>query len=215
MADWDGRGLPPVAAERARRAAAGGAWTSLLSAPAAAGLKMAGFEPVGEVMGSIVQQIGWSGYGGCGIYGGYGSFGGLASPTITSSDSMRFGGFRPYVDALYRGYGTALGRMVQEAATIGADGVVGVGLTMSPLPTEARASSPHWAPLCGPVATRGRTASSARTFPARTSPSSWRPGGCRPTSSTASRSPFATTTGVRASRRHGVRATSRYPATPS
>ena len=138
MADWDGRGLPPVAAERARRAGAGGAWTSLLSAPAAAGLKVAGFEPVGEVMGSIVQQIGWSGYGGCGIYGGYGGFGGFASPTITSSDPMRFAGFRPYVDALHRGYGTALGRMVQEAATIGADGVVGVGLTMSPLPGGPR-----------------------------------------------------------------------------
>ena len=52
VADWDGRGLPPVAAERVRRAAAGGAWTSLLSAPAAAGLEVAGFDPVGEVMGS-------------------------------------------------------------------------------------------------------------------------------------------------------------------
>ena len=41
--DWDGRGLPPVAAERVRRAAEGGAWTSLLSAPAAAGLEVAGF----------------------------------------------------------------------------------------------------------------------------------------------------------------------------
>ena len=54
MADWDGRGLPPVAAERVRRAAAGGPWTSLLTAPAAAGLQVAGFDPVGEVMGSIV-----------------------------------------------------------------------------------------------------------------------------------------------------------------
>ena len=107
MADWDGRGLPPVAAERARRAAAGGAWTSLLSAPAAAGLKVVGFKPVGEVMGSIVQQIGWSGYGGCGIYGGYGGYGGWATPTITSSDPMHFAGFRPYVEALYR---AALGR---------------------------------------------------------------------------------------------------------
>ena len=47
VADWDGQGLPPIAAERARRAAAGGAWTSLLTAPAAAGLQVAGFEPVG------------------------------------------------------------------------------------------------------------------------------------------------------------------------
>jgi uncharacterized protein YbjQ (UPF0145 family) len=132
VAEWDGRGLPPVAAERARRAAAGGAWTSLLSAPAAAGLRVAGFEPVGEVMGSMVQQIGWSGYRGCGGYGGW------AAPTITSSDPTRFAGFRPYVDALDRGYGTAMSRMAQEAATIGADGVVGVALTMSHLDTGTR-----------------------------------------------------------------------------
>ncbi|WP_433557428.1 heavy metal-binding domain-containing protein [Pseudonocardia xinjiangensis] len=140
MADWDGHGLPPVAAERARRAAAGGAWTSLLSAPAAAGLQVAGFEPVGEVMGSMVQQIGWTGYQGCGIYGGVygGAYGGWATPTITSSAPTRFAGFRPYVDALYRGYGTAMSRMAQEAATIGADGVVGIGLVMSQLDGGAR-----------------------------------------------------------------------------
>jgi uncharacterized protein YbjQ (UPF0145 family) len=42
------------------------------------------------------------------------------------------------VDALYRGYGTAMSRMAQEAATIGADGVVGVGLVMSQLDGGAR-----------------------------------------------------------------------------
>jgi uncharacterized protein YbjQ (UPF0145 family) len=132
VAEWDGQGLPPVAAARARRAAAGGPWTSLLSAPAAAGLRVAGFEPVGEVMGSMVQQIGWTGYGGCGSYGGW------MAQTITSSAATRFAGFAPYVDALYRGYGTAMSRMAQEAAIIGADGVVGVALTMSHLDTRAR-----------------------------------------------------------------------------
>src|SRR4051794_41845138 len=85
VADWDGRGLPPVAAERARRAAAGGPWTSLLTAPAAAGLKAAGFDPVGEVMGSIVQQIGWSGDRGCGGWGAGigGAPGGGEAPTGT------------------------------------------------------------------------------------------------------------------------------------
>lgn len=124
MADWDGRGLPPVAAERARRAAQGGAWTSLLTVPAAAGVHVAGFDPVGEVMGSMVQKIGWAGYRGCGAYGTLG--GGM---TVTSSDRSRYSGFAPYVDALNLGYRTALGRMAQEATTIGADGIVGVGLT--------------------------------------------------------------------------------------
>jgi uncharacterized protein YbjQ (UPF0145 family) len=46
---------------------------------------------------------------------------------VTSSGS-RYSGFRPYVDALYHGYRTALARMVAEATAIGADGVVGVRL---------------------------------------------------------------------------------------
>lgn len=134
VADWDGQGLPPIAAERARRAAAGGAWTSLLTAPGAAGLQVAGFEPVGEVMGSIVQQVGWAGYRGCGMYGG--GFAGWNATTVTSAG--RFTGYGPYVDALNRGYGTAMGRMLEEAATIGADGVVGVGLTTDHLDARAR-----------------------------------------------------------------------------
>lgn len=123
MGEWDGRGLPPIAAQRARRAAEGGAWTSLLTVPAAAGLADAGFDPVGEVMGSMVAQIGWAGYRGCAGYGW-----GVSTATITSSDADRFAGFRPYVDALDRGYAAALGRMAQEAAIIGADGVVGITL---------------------------------------------------------------------------------------
>ncbi|GJF06058.1 heavy metal-binding domain-containing protein [Pseudonocardia sp. D17] len=128
MAEWDGQGLPPVAAERVRRAAAGGAWTSLLTAPAAAALEVAGFDPVGEVMGSMVQRMGWQGYRGCGGYG----WGGVPT-TITSSDGNRFSGFAPYVQALYTGHGTAIGRLVAEAAAIGADGVVGVRLAQEPM----------------------------------------------------------------------------------
>ena len=121
VADWDGRGLPPVAAERMRRAAEGGAWTSLLSVPAAAGLEVAGFDPVGEVMGSMVQRIGWSSYYGCG------SVWGTNSQTITSGSHPR-AGFAPYAHAQENGWATAIGRMVTEAAGIGADGIVGVRL---------------------------------------------------------------------------------------
>jgi uncharacterized protein YbjQ (UPF0145 family) len=124
VSEWDGRGLPPVAAERVRRAAEGGAWTSLLSAPAAAGLEVAGFDPAGEVMGSMVQRIGWSSYFGCGATGWYGA----NSRTITSSQQ---GGFAPYAQALQNGWGTAIGRMVTEASMIGADGIVGVRLSQT------------------------------------------------------------------------------------
>jgi uncharacterized protein YbjQ (UPF0145 family) len=134
VSEWDGRGLPPVAAERVRRAAEGGAWTSLLSVPAAAGLEAVGLEPVGEVMGSIVQRIGWTGYGGCGRYGtGWGT-----ARTVTSSSSGRFAGYGPYVDALRSGYRTALDRLVLEAAAIGADGVVGIALTQTEMEGSTR-----------------------------------------------------------------------------
>jgi uncharacterized protein YbjQ (UPF0145 family) len=133
VADWDGRGLPPVAAERVRRAAAGGAWTSLLSVPAAAGLEVAGFDPVGEVMGSMVQRIGWSSYFGCGATG----WSGAGSRTITSGTSPR-AGFAPYAHALESGWATAVGRMVIEAATIGADGIVGVRLSQQSVGNAVR-----------------------------------------------------------------------------
>ncbi|HEY0815131.1 MAG TPA: heavy metal-binding domain-containing protein [Pseudonocardia sp.] len=130
MSEWDGRGLPPVAAERVRRAAEGGAWTSLLSAPAAAGLEVAGFDPAGEVMGSIVQRIGWSTYFGCGATG----WSGTNTRTITSSQNA---GFAPYAQALQNGWKTAIGRMVTEASSIGADGIVGVRLSQSNLGNNA------------------------------------------------------------------------------
>lgn len=132
MTQWDGRGLPPVAAERMRRFARTGLRTSLLPVPGAVGLQSAGFEPVGEVMGCIVQRIGWSGFGGCGYIGAFGGLG-IGGGTITSSGPSSFVGFGPYVDALYHGYGTALGRMTHEAAAMQADGVVGVQLSVSHL----------------------------------------------------------------------------------
>jgi uncharacterized protein YbjQ (UPF0145 family) len=145
VADWDGRGLPPVAAERARRAAAGGAWTSLLTVPAAVGLEACGVHPVGEVMGSMVQRIGWTGAGGCGAYGNYGL--GAAAQRVS------VGGYRPYVEALNRGYATAMRRMLLEASTIGADGVVGVQLTM----TQLQDSTVEFTALGTGVQARSRT----------------------------------------------------------
>ena len=125
MSEWDGRGLPPVAAARMARFQAGGVRTSLLSVPGATGVEAVGFTPVGEVMGCSVRHIGWSGAG-CGMY--VGLFGGSSAPTVTSGRRGGYG-FAPYVDALYRGYDSALDRMVTEARALGADGVVGVRLS--------------------------------------------------------------------------------------
>lgn len=164
---WDGRGLPPAALARLERSRADQVGASFLPVAGAAGLAACGLTPVGEVMGCIVEHLGWQGFG-CPYYGygyGYGAAGmrgpggfgggmrgvrlgtpggfggpmlpgGIAGPmgggppTVTSGEGYRWGGFAPYADALYRGYDTALDRMLQEAKALGADGVVGVRLTV-------------------------------------------------------------------------------------
>jgi uncharacterized protein YbjQ (UPF0145 family) len=125
---WDGRGLPPVAEARIARASQDGVKTSLLSSAGAAGLVAAGFDVVGEVLGTTVMQIGWTGYGGCGWYGG-GINGGVFGPTTMVSSSSRWSGYAPYVNAIRHGRDMAMSRMTQEAAALGADGVVGIQFT--------------------------------------------------------------------------------------
>lgn len=136
MTDWDGRGLPPVAQARMERAAAGRLRTSLLGARESAALGAVGFEAVGEVMGCVVEHIGWGGYG-CGAYYGTG-IGRMtyAPPTITSGMGG-FAGYAPYVDALYYGFEVSLHRMLLEAQAVGADGVVGVRWTQEHLDTNS------------------------------------------------------------------------------
>jgi hypothetical protein len=158
MEEWIEQHLPPVAAERVRRQRESHVAGSLLSAPAAAALASADLEPAGEVMGCIVMHLGWSGYGCPGYAGsGFGSFGGgysggsysgrsysgggfTGTPVVTSGQpgGQAWSGYGPYVHALYHAYDTVLNRMLAEAATLGADGVVGVGLTWSRLDSGAR-----------------------------------------------------------------------------
>jgi uncharacterized protein YbjQ (UPF0145 family) len=140
MTTWDGRGLPPAAEARMERASAGGPASSLLSIAGQSAIEGCGFSIVGEVMGCIVQHIGFQGYGGCGFYGGYGGYGGLGTsggfgfrpgaPFGTgAATAVSLVGFAPYVDALYHGYDTAMIRMLTECRELGGDGVVGVSLT--------------------------------------------------------------------------------------
>jgi hypothetical protein len=145
---------------------AGGVRTSLLDVPGAVSVTGVGLPPMGEVMGCVVAHIGWAGFGGCGWYGpgagwqpgifgggfrggtsggipgsvGGGIAGGVGrgGGTVTSGSDDRFAGFAPYVDALYRGYDTALARMVTEAQAMGADGIVGVRLSVEHLGQDNR-----------------------------------------------------------------------------
>jgi uncharacterized protein YbjQ (UPF0145 family) len=90
--------------------------TSLLSVAGTVGVESVGLKPVGEVMGCIVQNIGWTG----GLNYGMGGYVGSVS-------------FQPYVQALYHGFDTALARMTTEAKSMNADGIVGIRLTRSRL----------------------------------------------------------------------------------
>jgi uncharacterized protein YbjQ (UPF0145 family) len=102
--------------------------------PGHVGVEACGFSVVGEVMGCIVESIGFTGWAGCG-YGGYGlggagifgGFGGVTT-TVTSGQAGGWVGYAPYVDALYHGFDTALYRMLLECQALGGDGVVGVRL---------------------------------------------------------------------------------------
>jgi uncharacterized protein YbjQ (UPF0145 family) len=157
MSEWDGRGLPPAATARMQRFTAGSVRTSLLGVPGMVSVTGVGLPPIGEVMGCIVEHMGWSGFGGCG-YSGFGSgwAGDWGAATVTSGQRSRYAGFRPYVDALYRGYDTAIDRMLTEARAMGADGVVGVRLSVNhlgqdnrefvALGTAVRAAGPAHAP---------------------------------------------------------------------
>lgn len=142
---WTG-GLPPAAHERIAHQRASGVAGSLFSAPAAAAAKSAGLVPVGEVFGSLVMNLGWSGTG-CNFYGqglgggmgggllggpggGNGIFGGnmfaYQTPVTTSGDHGGYAGFAPYVNAFKQGWHGAVDRMIAEARALGAEGIVGV-----------------------------------------------------------------------------------------
>lgn len=118
----DGDWLPESARNRLARFDAAGLRTSLLPVPGAVGVESVGLSPVGEVMGCIVQYIGWVGGSTYGLGSSFG--GGMFAGSVS---------FQPYVNALRHGYDTAVARMLTEARAMGADGVVGVRLSVSPL----------------------------------------------------------------------------------
>ena len=119
------------------RERAGGPGASLFGISGQAALEACGFSVVGEVMGCIIQHIGFTGYGGCGYYPGmYGPGSGFTA--VRTSSGGGYGGFAPYVDALYNGYDTAVLRMLLECRDLHGDGVVGVRLEQRRLGQDNR-----------------------------------------------------------------------------
>jgi hypothetical protein len=139
--------LPPAAAARVRRQARSRVSGSLLSPGALAAVSAVGLEPVGEVMGCVVMHLGWNGSSyGCGDFGYRNTTkrrirpGSQVTPIRTTGTTGGRGlpGYEPYITARYQAYDSALGRMLTEAAALGADGVIGVDLRWSGVGSEAR-----------------------------------------------------------------------------
>jgi len=98
--------LQPDDVASARLAEAGTVWTSDLSVSEFALLDAAGFRPLEFVMGSSVFHIGWQ------------------AQSLRQSTELQV-----LSQAMYTARMNAMGRMLAEAAQVGADGVVGTRLT--------------------------------------------------------------------------------------
>jgi uncharacterized protein YbjQ (UPF0145 family) len=112
---------------------ASGTWGSALSADEFAAIRSAGFEPVGQVLGAAVYNIGYTGGYGCPGPWDYGPLGGFPGQSRTSSQGG-YGSFRPLVQLMYEARHKALDRMIAECDELGGHGVVGVQLTIGTFP---------------------------------------------------------------------------------
>jgi uncharacterized protein YbjQ (UPF0145 family) len=127
--------LPPAAESRLAEIRRSGTWGSALSADEFTGIRSVGFEPVGQVLGAAVYNIGYT--GGYACPGAWAGYGGYATPyqSVTSvSGTGSIGAFRPMVQTLYQARRAAIGRMSAECKELGGHGVVGVLLTIGAFP---------------------------------------------------------------------------------
>jgi uncharacterized protein YbjQ (UPF0145 family) len=113
---------------------ASGTWGSALTSDEFASVRAAGFQPVGQVLGAAVYNIGYAGGYGCpGAWGSYNLAWGPSARTQVSSRGG-YGSFQPLVQVMYQARRTAINRMVKECAELGGHGVVGVRLSIGGFP---------------------------------------------------------------------------------
>lgn len=136
-----GRGeLPVEAVARLDQLRRTSSWTSDLGVGEFAAVRGVGFDPVGQVMGSTVDQIGYSGWGACGTmqYAAARRYG-YPTRTTTGSAGSRWVGYGILRAALYAARRRAVARLAQECTAVCGDGVVGVRLSIRPFPGVAHA----------------------------------------------------------------------------
>ena len=130
-----GHELPPAAEARMAEIRRSGTWGSALSADEFTAIRSVGFEPVGQVLGAAVYNIGYAGGYGCpGAWAGYGGYVAPYQSVTSVSSSGSIGAYGPMVQTLYQARHKAIERMSAECAELGGHGVVGVLLTIGSFP---------------------------------------------------------------------------------
>jgi uncharacterized protein YbjQ (UPF0145 family) len=133
--DRSGHELPPAAESRLAEIRRSGTWGSALSADEFTAIRSVGFEPVGQVLGAAVYNIGYTGGWACpGAWAGYGGYVTPYQSVTAVSGTGSMGSFGPMVQTLYQARHKALERMSEECAELGGHGVVGVILSIGSFP---------------------------------------------------------------------------------
>jgi uncharacterized protein YbjQ (UPF0145 family) len=128
-------GLPSAARARMTEIRRSGTWGSSLSTAEFAAIRSTGFEPVGQVLGAAVYNVGYTGGFACpGAWSGLGRYGAPAVGVTTVSGDGNFASFGPMVATLYEARRAAISRMTAECAELGGQGVVGVTLSIGAFP---------------------------------------------------------------------------------
>ncbi|MFE3556987.1 heavy metal-binding domain-containing protein [Streptomyces sp. NPDC059193] len=115
-----GAGLPGEAAGRT--------WDSALSSDEFAAVQAVGFDPVGQVLGTAVFNVGYSGTWGCPGAWSTGVTQAAPSRWVPPSANVQM------VRAMYGARRLALARAVDECRALGGDGIVGVHLRIGEFP---------------------------------------------------------------------------------
>jgi uncharacterized protein YbjQ (UPF0145 family) len=143
-ADPPGQELPPAARERLAEQRQTHSWGSTLAVNEFAAISKVGFEPVGQVLGAAVYNIGDAGdeecpYGmtvyrreGTPAYRPPGGAPRLVQAPVPPTGAAAIGSARPLVSVLYQARRAAIRRMTTECTALGALGVIGVRLEVGP-----------------------------------------------------------------------------------
>ncbi len=140
-----GHGLPPSAEARLAEMRDTRSWGSSLDVSEFAAISRVGFQPVGQVLGAAVYNIGDAGDEECpygmAVYRGEGNRAyrpqgsgprlGIGS-VVPPSGAAAIGSARQLVSVLYQARRAAISRMTAECSALGGLGVIGVTLTIGP-----------------------------------------------------------------------------------